>query len=101
MSHAMNEKSNFVSDPYSSGGLSVNLLDCSLDYMALWKLILAWACLAVFFLLPAVLLAIHTANIGSDPNFAVEFKWLGEYLKTVTAIIISLAGLSTVEVFKK
>jgi hypothetical protein len=69
--------------------------------MQIWKLVLAWVCLVAFFGIPTLLFAFHLSHMGSDPLFAIEFKWMGEYLRTVTAIIISLAGLNTVELFKK
>jgi hypothetical protein len=69
--------------------------------VVIWKLVLAWACLVTFFVTPSVLFGFHMFNLGADPSFAVEFRWLGEYLRTVTVIIISLAGLNTVELFKK
>ena len=70
--------------------------------MEIWKLVLAWACLVTFFVTPVVLFIIHIFyHLGKDPSFAVEFKWIGEYLRTITAIIISLAGFNTVELFKR
>jgi hypothetical protein len=68
--------------------------------MEYWKLILAWGCLIIFFIFPFAMISIHLL-IGARPDFALEFRYMGEYLKTVTAIIISLAGFSTVEIFRK
>jgi hypothetical protein len=67
--------------------------------MERWKLTLAWGSLAVFFTLPFVMLVIHLVQ-GHNVNFAQEFRYVGEYLRTTAAIIISLAGLNTVEIFK-
>ena len=67
--------------------------------MDIWKLTLAWGCLLVFFGFPIVSIAIHVFY-SKDKGFADEFRYLGEYGKTVTAIIISLAGLNTVEIFR-
>ena len=70
--------------------------------MAIWKLVLAWLCLVAFFVTPVILFIIHVFHfVDKDPTFSVEFRWLGEYLRTITAIIISLAGFNTVELFKK
>jgi hypothetical protein len=68
--------------------------------MERWKLTLAWGSLAVFFILPFLMLAIHLIQ-GHNVAFAQEFRYIGEYLRTTAAIIISLAGFNTVEVFKK
>lgn len=68
--------------------------------MEYWKLMLAWGCLGVFFVLPFVMLLIHLLQ-GHNVNFAQEFRYIGEYLRTTAAIIISLAGFNTVEIFKK
>ena len=64
-----------------------------------WKLSLAWGCLVIFFAFPVVMMTIHLLK-SPYPTFASEFKYVGEYLRTVAAIIISLAGFSTIEVFK-
>lgn len=66
-----------------------------------WRLVLAWGCLGLFFAFPFGMLAIHLSKGASYPNFASEFKYVGEFMKTVAVIIISLAGFSTAEVFKK
>ena len=63
-----------------------------------WKLALAWGCLVIFFIFPVATMAIHL--LTSHANFASEFRYVGEYLRTVAAIIISLAGFNTIEVFK-
>jgi hypothetical protein len=58
----------------------------------------------MFFGVPLLLLTLHIYNLQTPAAFIAhlqEFKYFGEYLKTVTAIIISLAGLHTVELFKK
>jgi hypothetical protein len=68
--------------------------------MERWKLTLAWGCLSVFFLLPIVLFSIHL-HLGHSVEFAKEFRYVGEYLRTVAAIIISLAGFNTAEFFKQ
>lgn len=68
--------------------------------MERWKLCLAWGCLAIFLILPIVLLAIHL-RIGHNTDFAKEFRYIGEYLRTTAAIIISLAGFNTAEMFRK
>jgi hypothetical protein len=68
--------------------------------MERWKLTLAWGCLGIFFFLPFVMLGIHLLQ-GHNVNFAQEFRYVGEYLRTTAAIIISLAGFSTAEIFKK
>lgn len=69
--------------------------------MEQWKLVLAWGCLGLFFSFPFAMTAIHLSKGGSYPGFASEFKYLGEYMKTVAVVVISLAGLSTAEIFKK
>jgi hypothetical protein len=72
--------------------------------MDFWKLCLAWGCLGMFFGVPILLLSLQLYNLQTPAAFIQhlqEFKYIGEYLKTVTAIIISLAGLHTVELFKK
>ena len=97
----MDEKPHPVSDSHPGGNSGSFLLVPALALMGLWKLVLAWCCLATFFVTPVVLFVFHTLNMGADPSFAIEFKWIGEYLRTVTVIIVSLAGLNTVELFKK
>jgi hypothetical protein len=72
--------------------------------MSLWKLVLAWVCLVLFFAIPIVFFSIHLLHLNAEPAWATratEFRYLSDYLKTITAIIISLAGLNTVEIFKK
>lgn len=72
--------------------------------MHLWKLVLAWGCLISFFGIPLIFFVIHMTQLNADPPWATrvgEFGYLADFLKTLTAIIISLAGLNTVEVFKK
>jgi hypothetical protein len=69
--------------------------------MTAWKIVLAWGCLILFFLFPFAMTAIHLAKGASYPGFANEFKYLGEYMKVVAAVIISLAGFNTAEVFRK
>jgi hypothetical protein len=72
--------------------------------MNLWKIVLAWGCLISFFGIPSIFFLIHLANLNAEPAWATrvgEFRYLADYLKTITAIIISLAGFNTVEVFKK
>jgi hypothetical protein len=69
--------------------------------MDIWKLTLAWGCLGVFFSFPIVMVTIHLSTSPNNPAFATEFRYLAEYMRTVTAIIISLAGFSTVELFRK
>jgi F0F1-type ATP synthase assembly protein I len=68
--------------------------------MERWKLTLAWGSLVIFFVLPIVLMMIHLW-LGHSTDFAKEFRYVGEYLRTVAAIIISLAGFNTVEIFKQ
>ena len=68
--------------------------------MELWKICLGWGCLAIFLILPIILLLIHL-QIGHNVDFAKEFRYIGEYLRTTAAIIISLAGFNTVEIFRK
>jgi hypothetical protein len=72
--------------------------------MNLWKIVLAWGCLISFFAIPSIFFLIHLANLNAEPAWATraqEFRYLSDYLKTITAIIISLAGFNTVEIFKK
>jgi hypothetical protein len=72
--------------------------------MHLWRLVLAWGCLITFFGMPLIFFGIHLIELKASPSWgsrALEFRYLSDYLKTVTAIIISLAGLGTVELFKK
>jgi threonine/homoserine efflux transporter RhtA len=74
-----------------------------MDYMAWWKLVLAWGCLVLFFGVPIVFFVVHMMFLNSEPSFAQhlqEFRYMGDYLRTVTAIIISLAGFNTVELFR-
>jgi hypothetical protein len=76
--------------------------------LELWKITLAWGCLIVFFGSPFILIGLHflhmagaaKADLKGTP-FVQEFRYLGEYLKTVTAVIISLAGFNTVELFRR
>lgn len=65
-----------------------------------WKLVLAWGCLGIFFAFPVAMPSIQILT-GLKPNFANEFKYLGEYMRVVATVIVSLAGFSTVELFKK
>jgi hypothetical protein len=72
--------------------------------MHLWKLVLAWCCLVLFFGIPIVFFSIHISQLNGNPTFAShasEFKYMADYLRTITTIIIALAGLNTVEIFKK
>jgi hypothetical protein len=69
--------------------------------MEQWKLVLAWGCLILFFAFPFATVLIHLSKVASYPQFAAEFKYLGEYMKTIAVIVISLAGFSTAEIFKK
>ena len=67
--------------------------------METWKLALAWGCLVIFFIFPVAMPTIQLLT-GMKPNFASEFKYLGEFMRVVATIIISLAGLNTVELFR-
>jgi hypothetical protein len=72
--------------------------------MERWKLVLAWGCLGLFFGIPLLTLALHLVNLANPSAFAShlpEFRYFADYMRTITAIIISLAGLHTVELFKK
>jgi hypothetical protein len=69
--------------------------------LEIWKATLAWICLASFFSFPIVMPLIHILYMPDSKSFAQDFKYVGEYTRTVAAIIISLAGFNTVEVFKK
>jgi hypothetical protein len=72
--------------------------------MAFWKLVLAWCCLATFFGIPLGFFTIHMIALATKYPFfqhANEFRYMEGYLKTITAIIISLAGFSTAELFKR
>jgi hypothetical protein len=58
----------------------------------------------MFFGVPLVIFSLHLAHLQNPSAFIShlpEFKYFGEYLKTVTVIIVSLAGLHTAELFKK
>jgi hypothetical protein len=69
-----------------------------------WKLVLAWGCLIMFFGVPLFILSLHLYNLQTPNAFfqhLSEFKYFADYLRTITVIIISLAGLHTVELFKK
>jgi len=58
----------------------------------------------MFFGIPLLILSLHLYNLQNPSAFIQhlpEFKYFGDYLRTITAIIISLAGLHTVETFKK
>jgi hypothetical protein len=69
--------------------------------MEIWKLTLAWGCLIIFFLFPIMLPIIHLVRFPESHSFAQDFRYVGEYLRVVAAIIISLAGFNTVEIFRK
>ena len=97
----MDEKPNSVSGSPFSSSAGYSVLGSPFSSLGFWKVALAWGCLFVFFFTPFVLFIFQTFHLGSTPPFVVEFKWVGEYLRTVSAVIISLAGFSTVEVFKK
>lgn len=62
---------------------------------------LAWGCLGIFFAFPFIMMSIHLSRGSAQPGFAQEFKYIGEYMRTTAAVIISLAGFNTAEVFKK
>jgi hypothetical protein len=79
-----------------------NSVNGGFEWMHIWKLVLAWGCLALFFGIPLVFFGIHLTQLKTEfAAHANEFRYLSDYLKTVTAIIISLAGFSTAEMFKK
>lgn len=67
----------------------------------LWKMVLAWGCVGLFFAFPFAIMAMHIVYLQHPVGqpFITEFRYLGEYLKTVTAIVISLSGFNTVEMF--
>ena len=72
--------------------------------MQRWKICLAWGCLGFFFGIPLLVFILHLTSIDKNPSFIShigEFKYMAEYLRTVTVIIVSLAGFNTVELFKK
>jgi hypothetical protein len=58
----------------------------------------------MFFGVPLLVFVLHLFSLDRNPSFIShigEFKYMAEYLRTVTIIIVSLAGLNTVEIFKK
>ena len=72
--------------------------------MQLWKIVLAWGCLGFFFAVPLFFFILHITSLDKNPSFIShigEFRYMAEYLRTVTVIIVSLAGFNTVELFKK
>jgi hypothetical protein len=72
--------------------------------MGIWKVVLAWCCLVMFFGIPFMFFAIHMVSLRTGDSFyehAKEFKYMSDYLRTITVIIVSLAGFSTAELFKK
>jgi hypothetical protein len=97
-------KSDSVSVTRPSGDTWIHILGDSLCDMARWKIVLAWCCLLMFFGIPFIFFAAHLISmVRGYPFFehAKEFRYMENYLRTITAIIISLAGLNTVELFKK
>jgi hypothetical protein len=74
------------------------------DGLRHWRVVLAWGCLGLFFGIPLIFFGLHLWSLNHEPSFyshASEFRYMSDFLKTVTAIIISLAGLGTIELFKK
>jgi hypothetical protein len=69
--------------------------------MDIWKLSLAWGCLGIFFVFPFAMVTIHLFHMPQSQSVATDFRYIGEYLRTVAAIIIALAGFNTAELFKK
>jgi hypothetical protein len=89
---------------YSGGDTWIHILGDTLCDMGRWKIVLAWCCLFMFFGIPLIFFAAHLISMATGYPFfehAKEFKYMENYLRTITAIIISLAGFNTVELFKK
>lgn len=101
----MDEKSDLVSDVAVRGNPRAPLPSSheSPSAFTFWKVVLAWGCLIVFFGLPILFFMLHMTSIfnGFGLHDGAEFRYLTEFLRTVTAIIISLAGFDTVALFKK
>jgi hypothetical protein len=70
-----------------------------MNHMEKWKLTLAWGCLVIFFVFPIAMPTIQLMT-GLKPNFASEFRYLGEFMRVVATIIISLADLNTIQIFR-
>jgi hypothetical protein len=67
----------------------------------LWRKVLNWGAVTTFFTAPAI---IFVLQIFSEESWApwihfakhlVEFKWLGNFYTSVTALVFGLAGLNS------
>jgi hypothetical protein len=65
----------------------------------LWKTVLCWGAVITFLTMPLFLFALHVvSNEVSWLHFREhlsEYKYLGTFFQTVTALVFGLAGLNT------
>jgi threonine/homoserine/homoserine lactone efflux protein len=62
----------------------------------LWRTILCWSAVIVFFALPLIVFVIQVFS-GAEARHQMlkDFDWLGNIYRTVTALLFGLAGLNS------
>ena len=67
----------------------------------LWRKVLNWGAVITFFTVPLIVFVFQVTSEEEYPkwfNFAQhigEFKWLGNFYNSVTALVFGLAGLNS------
>jgi len=70
----------------------------------LWKVTLYWGTVVTFFMLPLSVFIVHLLLIGwpgmlsgNAGGHLDEFKYVGEFHRTLAALVFGLAGLQTTQ----
>ena len=61
-----------------------------------WRLVLCWGTVLTFLLMPLVIFLLAFFNRDYEANIR-EFKFLGKFFESITALVFGLAGLRSVD----
>ena len=63
---------------------------------ARWRLVLQWGTVITFLLMPLCIFLLAFFNRDYEANIR-EFKFLGKFFESITALVFGLAGLRSVD----
>jgi hypothetical protein len=63
-----------------------------------WRMVLAWGCVVIFLLAPVLIFGLHM--IGLLQGIDKDLDYLSRWYFAVTGVLISLAGLNTLQFVK-
>ena len=65
---------------------------------AKWRLVLQWGTVITFLTMPLIIFLLAFFNRDYEANIR-EFKFLGKFFESITALVFGLAGLRSVDKF--